>query len=120
MARRKRVLFIEGDESLRQLLAMALQLEGFDVVTAGNLDEVRRQLEEARPDIILSCMTMPQMNAYALLRWLREEQKMDVPVMVLTRRAVEGTREQLLKAGAQAVAFKPTKVSELVQALKAL
>ncbi len=117
---RRTILLIEHDAALLELMGMALELEGFDVRRAGDGEAARTALAGPMPDIVLSCMMMPDLHAYDLLHLLRQQQSSNVPVVILTRRMTTGTEERLKAAGATEVLFKPVKVPELIACLKQL
>ncbi|RMG91188.1 MAG: DNA-binding response regulator [Zetaproteobacteria bacterium] len=120
MTNQRRILLLESDENLRELLRMSLQLDGFEVISPDDGAEAQREIEQGGADAVLSCVMFPSMDAFALLAWLREHNRMDVPVVILTCRALPDIREELLQAGAREVLFKPVRMSDLVDRLKAV
>ncbi len=117
---KRRILLIEHDATLLELMGMALELEGFAVTRAADGEAARVAMMQQMPDIVLSCMMMHSGHAHDFLHWLRHEQASHVPVVILTRRMVEGLDERLKAAGATEVLFKPMKIPELVARLKQL
>jgi len=116
----RRILLLEHDVTLLELMGMALELEGFVVHRVTDGEAAKTAMLEQMPDIVLSCMMMPAGHAFELLHWLRQEQANDIPVVILTRRRVSDLEERLKAAGATKVLFKPVKIPDLVLCLKQL
>jgi len=119
-ARKKRVLLVEDDKAIQQLLAAMLQLEGYETLTADHGLKAVEILQKESFDIIVCDMMMPYMDGMSFIRWLREDQKMTLPVMVLTSVHDEKIREEIFKAGATDIVYKPVALTTLVEKLKSL
>ena len=117
---KKRVLLVEDDKAIQQLLAAMLQLEGYETLTADNGLKAIEVLQKESVDIIVCDMMMPYMDGMRFIRWLREEQKMTLPVMVLTSVHDEKIREEIFKAGATDIVYKPVALTTLCEKLKNL
>ena len=117
---KKRVLLVEDDKAIQQLLAAMLQLEGYETLTADNGLKAIEVLQKESVDIIVCDMMMPYMDGMRFIRWLREEQKMTLPVMVLTSVHDEKVREEIFKAGATDIVYKPVALTTLCEKLKNL
>jgi len=117
---KKRVLLVEDDKAIQQLLAAMLQLEGYETLTADNGLKAIEILQKESVDIIVCDMMMPYMDGMRFIRWLREEQKMTLPVMVLTSVHDEKIREEIFKAGATDIVYKPVALTTLCEKLKNL
>jgi len=98
---KKKVLLVEDDKAIQQLLAAMLQLEGYEVFTADHGLKAIEILQKDSADIIVCDMMMPYMDGMRFIRWVREEQKMTLPVMVLTSVHDEKVREEIFKQGQQ-------------------
>jgi CheY-like chemotaxis protein/anti-sigma regulatory factor (Ser/Thr protein kinase) len=87
-----RVLIVEDDEVCRKDVKLALEESGWDVDEAENGHGALEALQNARPDVILLDLMMPQMNGFEFLNELRQRiECRDVPVIVITARDL--TRE---------------------------
>lgn len=114
----QRILVVEDDTTLLDVLKYNLEKEGFDVVTAG--DGVKA-LEEARaeqPSMIILDIMLPNMDGYEVCRILRSE--MTVPVLMLTAKAGEINKVVGLEIGADDYMTKPFSTRELMARVRAL
>jgi CheY-like chemotaxis protein len=76
LAARARVLVVEDEADLRDLLAQWLEVKGYEVLEAGDGQDAITLLEAgAEPDVILLDLTMPRMDGWTFLQWLRSEPK---------------------------------------------
>jgi CheY-like chemotaxis protein len=107
------VLLVEDNDDVREMISVALQLAGYDVVAARNgraaLDLLR---ERPRPCVILLDLMMPVMNGWEFRDALsREPQLQDVPVVVMS--ALD--REMTQRAGAADYLEKPVDIDRLLE-----
>lgn len=119
-----RVLFIDDDVHMLELISMVLESEGFDVVQATNGQEGKAALlDPAQPppfDVIMVDLMMPVMDGLRFLRWLRKDAESRIPVLVLSGRSGTDTAEAVKQAGGDVLLFKPIDVSEIVAQLRLL
>jgi DNA-binding response OmpR family regulator len=86
---KRRVLLIDDSATSRLALAQALRRVGFDVVTAGDLDELDGALLRAKADLLLVDVQMPDVYGTDLVPWLRESRRIDRPILLYSNRAAE-------------------------------
>jgi len=72
MREKPRVLVVDDDSDKRELLKLALAVEGYEVHTAVNGREALYAIESLRPDLIISDVMMPELNGFELTRQIRE------------------------------------------------
>lgn len=85
MADRKKVLLVEDDESVRQLVRVTLDLNGFDVVEAKDGLEGLLMLDMHRPDAVVLDLMMPDVGGERMLAQLRaNEETKRTPVVIIT------------------------------------
>jgi len=118
--KKKRVLIVEDDKAIRQLLASMLNIEGFKTLTADHGLQAIDILQKESVDIIVCDMMMPQMDGMRFIRWLREDAKKTLPVVVLTSVHDEKVREDIFKTGATDIVYKPVALNTLCEKLKSL
>lgn len=113
-----RVLIVEDDESVRELVVFHLTRAGFDVVEARDADTAWQVLDDV--DVVVLDWMLPDLSGVAWLRRLRAGPRASLPVLMLTARAAEVDRVEGLEAGADDYLVKPFSAAELVARLRAL
>ncbi|MBN9105255.1 MAG: response regulator transcription factor [Propionibacteriaceae bacterium] len=114
-----RVLTVDDENSLTELLSMALRYEGWEVTTAASGLAAVKAAREIRPDAIVLDMMLPDFDGLEVMRRIRAEQP-DVPVIFLT--AKDGLDDRIggLTAGGDDYVTKPFSLEELVARLRSL
>ena len=111
--RRRTVLIVDDDRSVRELFREALRIEGYDVRTASDGMSALSQIEQEVPDAIVLDLGLPHVSGVDLLRELRARPEMElVPVIVVT-----GTDWEL-PHGVAATLRKPVNPDALVSTLQ--
>ncbi len=113
-----KILVVDDEPRMVQLIAMNLNLEGFEVVSAQggfqSLEKVTREM----PDLVLLDIMMPDMDGFETLKRIREIS--NVPVIFLSVKAEESDRVHGLDLGADDYITKPFSPRELVSRIKAV
>jgi len=114
-----RILTVDDETSLTELLSMALRYEGWEVSTAASGLAAVKAAREIRPDAIVLDMMLPDFDGLEVMRRIRAEQP-DVPVIFLTARDALDDRIGGLTAGGDDYVTKPFSLEELVARLRGL
>ncbi|MER6616892.1 response regulator transcription factor [Streptomyces xantholiticus] len=114
-----RVLVVDDEASLSELLSMALRYEGWEVRSAGDGAAAVRTVRGFRPDAVVLDVMLPDMDGLAVLGRLRREVP-DVPVLFLTARDAVEDRIAGLTAGGDDYVTKPFSLEEVVARLRGL
>ena len=114
-----RALVVDDDEALRELIAMTLRYEGWNVETAANGLEAMTQVRKHAPDVMVLDIMMPELDGMSVIRRLREE-GLDVPVLFLSAKDGLDDRIAGLTAGGDDYVTKPFSLEEVVARLRAL
>ena len=114
-----RILIADDDRAIREALARALSLEGYDVVQASDGAAALSQIEAMSPDAVVLDVMMPNVDGLTVCRVLRAERNR-VPVLMLTARTETPDRVAGLDAGADDYLPKPFDLDELLARLRAL
>ncbi|MDX1448928.1 MAG: response regulator transcription factor [Acidimicrobiia bacterium] len=112
MGRPDRVLIIDDEPRVRQVVAAYLERDGFRVDQAADATEARELLDGPTPDLVVLDVMFPGASGLTMLAELRENS--DVPVILLTARAEEADRILGLELGADDYVTKPFSPRELV------
>jgi two-component system response regulator MprA len=114
-----RLLVVDDDPSVREALALVLDLNGFDVATAADGREAIRTLAHESPDAVVLDVLMPGIDGLEVCRRMRASGD-STPVLMLTARAEVSERVAGLEAGADDYLAKPFAREELIARLRAL
>lgn len=102
------VLVVDDDPTIQQLVKVNLELDGHEVVTAGDGRDAIEQIREARPDIVVCDVMMPEIDGVEVCRTIKADAALNgTPVILLTARAQERDRVRGEEAGADAYVTKP-------------
>lgn len=114
-----RVVVVDDEESLSDLLTMALRYEGWEVRAAATGQEALRAIREHRPDVVVLDVMLPDLDGIEVLQRLRAEGE-EVPVLFLTAKDAVADRVNGLTIGGDDYVTKPFSLEELVARLRAL
>jgi two-component system OmpR family response regulator len=114
-----RVLVVDDEAPLAELLSMALRLEGWEVRAAGDGSSAVRTARDFRPDAVVLDIMLPDFDGLEVMRRVRAEQA-DMPVLFLTARDAVEDRIAGLTAGGDDYVTKPFSLEEVVARLRGL
>jgi two-component system phosphate regulon response regulator PhoB len=118
---RARILIVEDEASIRQMVCLALGQAGFECIEAADVNEAQAALLAQPPDLILLDWMLPQTSGLEFARRLRREKlTQDTPIIMLTARTEEEDKVRGLEGGADDYVTKPFSTRELVARIKAL
>lgn len=116
-----KILVVDDDPILRDLLKILLDKRGYRVITAANGRLGLAAAREEEPDAVILDGSMPEMDGFETLRQLRRAKRTaDIPVIMLTMRTQEGDVLTGYRQGAQEYLTKPIMVEEVVSTLARL
>jgi len=118
-----RVLVVDDEEDARELMVAILTSAGAQVATASSVPEALRQLDAARPDVLLSDVGMPGADGYTLIREVRkrdEQSGRHLPAAAITAYAGNHDRERALAAGFDGHLAKPVSRSAILDLILSL
>src|SRR5207253_10902575 len=116
-----RVLLVEDEQDVAELIRYNLTKEGYDVVLSANGNEALRLARESRPDMILLDIMVPQLNGWEVCRRLKQEpDTREVPVIMVTGRVEEGDKVLGFEMGADDYVTKPFSPRELLARIRAV
>jgi two-component system response regulator MprA len=114
-----KILVVDDDRGLRDVLRRSLQLSGYDVELAGSGGDALAQLSAKNPDAVILDIGLPDIDGLEVCRLLRREGNR-IPVLMLTARDAVSDRIEGLDAGADDYLVKPFDVDELKARVRAL
>jgi len=114
-----RLLVVDDEPSIRELLTASLRFAGFDVVAAADGAEALRLAEQHRPDLVVLDVMMPDMDGFTVTRKLRERGR-EMPVLFLTARDETSDKVTGLTVGGDDYVTKPFSLEEVVARIRAV
>ncbi len=116
----KRILVVEDESSIRDMLAFSLGRAGFAVDRAADGREARASIADGYPDVVLMDWMLPDVSGLELTRQLkRDPDTREIPVIMVTARAEEDDRVTGLDGGADDYIVKPFSPRELLARIRA-
>lgn len=114
-----RILLVEDEAGLREVLALTLEGAGFVVEPVGSLGEAQALLQQGLPDAVLSDLKLKDGTGIQLLTWMKA-QGFEVPVVIMTAFATTETTVEALNLGAVDFITKPFRNEDLIGLLQGL
>ncbi len=116
-----RILVVDDDDVIRQLISINLELEGFDVVTAVDGEDCLRKVTEVAPDVITLDVMMPRLDGWEVASRLRaDEATAGIPLVLLSARAQGTDLRRGERIGVDAYLTKPFDPDELIAVVRRL
>jgi len=117
----KRVLIVDDEPAIRDMVAYALRKGDFEPAHAGDAREAQAAIADTVPDLILLDWMLPGTSGLELARrWRREELTREIPIIMLTARGEENDRVGGLEAGVDDYVVKPFSARELLARIRAV
>ena len=112
MSQPRRALVVDDSKVMRRIIVKIVKSLGFDAIEAGDGRDAIAVLEDALYDgpidLVLTDWNMPDVDGLQLIRWLRDDPRLDgLPVVMITSESELGRVEEALAAGADEYLMKP-------------
>ena len=114
----KKILIVEDEANIRELLRLYLEREGYAVIEAENGVEGIKLWKSEKPDMLLLDVMMPVMDGWAVCKEIRAES--DVPIIMLTAKGETADRVSGLEMGADDYIVKPLEMPEVIARVRAV
>ena len=117
----ERILVVEDEQAIVEIVSQALKRHGFDVATANDGDTALDMAYSLRPDLIILDIMLPRMDGWEVCRRLKSEaETKNIPIIMLTARREERDVVEGLDLGADDYIKKPFSLAELMARVKAI
>ncbi len=117
----QKILIIEDEIDIRELLTYNLELEGFDVVGAANGEEAYRALRSEPIQLVVLDLMLPDISGLEICRYIRRDSALSrLPVIMLTAKGEEVDRIVGFELGADDYVTKPFNIREMILRVKAV
>ena len=113
-----RILVVEDEPSIREVVSLYLRRAGYQVTVVEDGQSALESLSDQLPDLVVLDLMLPQVDGLEVTRWLRE--RGDTPIIMLTARREEQDRIAGLEMGADDYVVKPFSPQELVSRVRAV
>lgn len=121
MTRAARILIVDDEPAIREMVGFALMREGFQFLEAGDADEARARIASGNPDLLLLDWMLPGISGIDLARRLKSHpDTQELPIIMLTARSEEAQKVRGLEIGADDYITKPFSPRELVARVRAV
>lgn len=111
----KKVLVVEDEAAIRDMIYMALSRAGFNTDTAETVQQAQLKIADQRPDLIILDWMLPTISGIQFTKQLKRHSLMkDIAIIMLTAKAEEDSKVQALEAGADDYIIKPFSPRELI------
>ncbi|MBA4218123.1 MAG: phosphate regulon transcriptional regulator PhoB [Roseateles sp.] len=116
-----RILVVEDESAIAELISINLRHAGFEVTLAGNATQAQYEVDRVLPDLVVLDWMLPGQSGVALARqWRGAVRTKELPIIMLTARAEEGDKIAGLDAGADDYVTKPFSTNELLARIRAV
>ena len=116
-----RVLVVEDERDVAELIRYNLTKEGYDVILAPTGADALEQARDTRPNLVLLDIMVPQLNGWEVCRRLKQDaETKNIPVIMVTGRAEEGDKVLGFEMGADDYVTKPFSPRELLARIRAV
>jgi two-component system, OmpR family, response regulator len=117
-----RVLVVDDEEHITELLSMGLSMNGFEVERASSGRAALAAIEENHPDLVVLDVMLPDLNGFDVTKRLRQTERSGtrIPVIFLTARDTTADKIEGLRLGSDDYMTKPFSIEELVERVKAV
>lgn len=117
----KSILIVDDEAPIREMIAVALEMAGYECLEADNSKDAHALIVDRKPDLILLDWMLPGTSGLELARRLKRDELTDaIPIIMLTAKGDEDNKVQGLETGADDYITKPFSPRELVARLKAV
>jgi two-component system phosphate regulon response regulator PhoB len=121
MSASKCVLIVDDEAPIREMIAVALEMAGYECLEAENAQQAHALILDRKPDMVLLDWMMPGTSGVEFARRLRKDEvTAEVPIIMLTAKADEDNKVKGLESGVDDYIIKPFSPRELVARLKAV
>ncbi|KAF0126180.1 MAG: two-component system OmpR family alkaline phosphatase synthesis response regulator PhoP [Elusimicrobia bacterium] len=93
----KKVLIVDDDDSVRDLLEFIVRKEGFKVEKAADGEEALNMARTVSPDLILLDLMLPRFGGFEILRELQTDDTSDIPIVIITGRYTDRSTSDMIK-----------------------
>lgn len=115
MAKKLKALIVDDEDSLRKLMIMRFEQEGYQVIWANNGKDGLQLAEQEKPDVVILDIIMPGLHGFEVLQRIRNNPALDKTAVIMTSaKSYKPDIEAAMKLGADDYCVKPTDFDDLI------
>ena len=116
-----KLIVIDDDTAVTDLLSLLLKSQGFEVLATNNSSDGLNMIREVQPDLVILDLMMPEMDGYETTKAIRASDQpwKNITIIALTADAMVGDKEKCFQAGMDGYVTKPFKIEEIQEILRA-
>ncbi|MBU1112801.1 MAG: response regulator [Candidatus Omnitrophica bacterium] len=112
-----KVLIVDDEREVVEFLQRGLIKEGFHAVCAFDGLEAKEKIKSEKPDVIILDLAMPVLDGWEVLKWLRQEEKLFTPTIILSAKDALSDMKQGYQSQADTYLVKPVSISDIVSGI---
>ncbi|MBI3252340.1 MAG: response regulator [Candidatus Omnitrophica bacterium] len=117
----KKILLVEDEQDIANVLAVRLEVNGYEVILAKDGEEALQKVKKEKPDLVILDLMLPKINGFEVCRMLKFDGAFkNLPIIVLSALHQQQDREKIQQYGADAYFIKPFDLNLLLVKIKAL
>ncbi len=117
---KQKILVVEDDPMIRQLITLYLKNANYDVVEAGDGEEAKQVFKEEQPCLVMLDLMLPNVSGEEVCRWIKDQERNEVSIIMLSAKARTDDKIAGLKMGADDYITKPFSPDEMVAHVEAV
>ena len=118
---KKKILIVDDEPLMVEMVMMRLEANGFEVVSAGDGQEALEKVRKDKPDLIILDLMLPKIDGYKVCRMLKFDEKYKkIPIILFSARAQQGDMTLGKEVGADAYLIKPFEAEVLLAKINEL
>jgi len=121
MGEKTKILLVDDEPDLVQMIKLRLKAAGYEVATAGDGQQALEAVKTEKPDLMILDLMLPKLDGYKVCRFLKfDERTKDIPILIFTARAQEQDIKLATECGADGYLTKPFEAQTLLAKLQEL
>ncbi len=113
----RKILIIDDEREVVEFLQRGLIKEGFHTVCAFDGLEAKKKIKDEKPDVILLDLVMPGLDGWEVLKWLRQEEKLSTPTIILSAKDTVPDMKQGYQLQADTYLVKPVSINDIISGI---
>lgn len=119
MSAKKRILVVEDEPDLRQLLSIRLEINGFETIGAEDGEAALALVRSEKPDLVLLDLMIPKISGFEVCRMIKfDDELKKIPVIVLSAMTQDRDKQAVMEAGADAYFVKNFDLQVIIDKIK--